>query len=135
MVPACSINVVIVLLCLTLWLPDWKIKNFRHKLILQNLSRPTNCIKLHNCIMVWVDQQHLISHSESGSSGHLLWSARNKDQSREILKSACCSNKGTQFQTKGSISDGAPRVTYYNSWGFVSCNFIFHVICTQYLFM
>ena len=74
-----------------------------------------------------VGQQHLISHSESGSSGRLLWSARNKDQSREILKSACCSNKGTQFQTKGSISDGALRVTYYDSRGFVSCNFIFHV--------
>ena len=74
-----------------------------------------------------VGQQHLISHSESGSSGRLLWSARNKDQSREILKFACCSNKGTQFQTKGGVSDGALRVTYYDSWGFVSCNFIFHV--------
>ena len=74
-----------------------------------------------------VGQQHLISHSESGSSGRLLWSARNKDQSREILKSACCSNKGTQFQTKGGISDGTLRVTYYDSRGFVSCNFIFHV--------
>ena len=74
-----------------------------------------------------VGQQHLILHSESGSSGRLLWSARNKDQSREILKSACCSNKGTQFQTKCSISDGTLRVTYYNSRGFVSCNFIFHV--------
>ena len=74
-----------------------------------------------------VDQQHLISHSESGSSGRLLWSARNKDLSREILKSACCSNKGTQFQTKGGISDGALRVTYYDSQGFVSYNFIFHV--------
>ena len=74
-----------------------------------------------------VGQQHLISHSESGSSGPLLWSARDKDQSREILKSACCSNKGTQFQTKGSISDGILRVTYYDSRGFVSCNFIFHV--------
>ena len=75
-----------------------------------------------------VGQQHLISHSECGSSGRLLWSVRNKDQSHEILKSACCSNKGTQFQTKGSISDGALRVTYYDSRGFVSCNFIaFHV--------
>ena len=73
-----------------------------------------------------VDQQHLISHPEPGSSGRIFWSARNKDQSREILKSACCSNKGTQFQTKGSISDGALRVTYYDSRGFVSCNFIFH---------
>ena len=50
-----------------------------------------------------------MSHSESGSSGRLLWSARNKDQSREILKSACCSNKGTQFQSKGGSSDGALR--------------------------
>ena len=70
-------------------------------------------------------QQHLISHSESGSSGRLLWSARlNKDQ---ILKSACLSNKVTQFQTKGGISDGALRVTYYDSRGFVYCSFIFHV--------
>ena len=53
-----------------------------------------------------VGQQHLISHSESGSSGHPFWNARNKDQSREILKSTCCSNKGTQFQTKGAISKG-----------------------------
>ena len=74
-----------------------------------------------------VGQQHLISHSESGSSGRLLWSARNKDQSREILKSACCSNKGTQFQIKDSISDGALRVTDYDSRGFVPYNFIFHV--------
>ena len=74
-----------------------------------------------------VGQQHLISHSESGSSGRLLWSARNKDQSCEILKSACLSNKGAQFQTKGGISDGALRVTYYDSRGFVSCYFIFHV--------
>ena len=74
-----------------------------------------------------VGQQHLISHSESGSSGCLLWSARDKDQSREILKSTCCSNKGTQLQTKGGISDGTLRVTYYDSRGFVSCNFIFHV--------
>ena len=74
-----------------------------------------------------VGQQHLISHSESGSSGRLLWSARNKDQLREILKFVCCSNKRTQFQTKGGVSDGALRVTYYDSRGFVSCNFIFHV--------
>ena len=79
-----------------------------------------------------VGQQHLISHSESGSSGRLLLSVRNKDQSHEILKSACCSNKGTQFQTKGSISDGALRVTYYDSQGFVSCNFIFHVVDPTY---
>ena len=50
-------------------------------------------------------------------SGRLLWSARNKDQSRELLKSACLSNKGTQFQTKGGISDGALRVTHYDSRG------------------
>ena len=74
-----------------------------------------------------VGQQHLISHSESGSSGRLLWSARYKDQSRGILKCACCPNKGTQFQTKGGISDGALRVTYYDSQQFVFCNFIFHV--------
>ena len=74
-----------------------------------------------------VGQQHLISHSESGSFGRLPWSAWNKNQSRDKLKSACCSNKGTQFQTKGSISDVALRVTYYDSRGFVSCNFIFHV--------
>ena len=79
-----------------------------------------------------VGQQHLISHSESGSSGRLLWSARNKDQSHEILKSACLSNKGTQFQTKGGISDGALRVTYYDSRGFVSCYFIFHVADPTY---
>ena len=80
-----------------------------------------------------VGQQHLISHSESGSSGRLLWSAQNKYQSREILKSACCSNKGTQFQTKCSISDGTLRVTYYDSRGFVSCNFIFHVADPNYV--
>ena len=57
-----------------------------------------------------VGQQYLISHSESGNSGRLLWSSRNKDQSRELLKSACLSNKGTQFQTKGGISDGALKV-------------------------
>ena len=79
-----------------------------------------------------VGQQHLISHSESGSSGRLLWSARNKDQSREILKSECLSNKGTQFQTKGGISDGALRVTYYDSREFVSCYFIFHVADPNY---
>ena len=82
---------------------------------------------LYTFMLGLVGQQHLISHTESGSSGRLLWSARNKDQSREILKSACCSNKGTQFQTKGSISDGTLRVTYYDSRGFVSYNFIFHV--------
>ena len=75
-----------------------------------------------------VGQQHLKSHSESGSSGRLLLSVRNKDQSREILKSACLSNKRTQFQAKGGISDGALRVTYYDSRGFVSFNFIFHVV-------
>jgi len=36
----------------------------------------------------------------------------------------CFSNNGTQFQTKGSISDGALKVTY---WWFVSYYFIFHV--------
>jgi len=30
-----------------------------------------------------------------------------------------------QFQTKVGISDGARRVTYYDSWGIVSCDFIF----------
>ena len=79
-----------------------------------------------------VGQKHLISHSESGSSGRLLWRARNKDQSREILKSACLSNRGTRFQTKGGISDGALRVTYYDSRGFVSFNFIFHVADPTY---
>ena len=74
-----------------------------------------------------VSQQHLISHSESGNSECLLWRARNKDQSREILKSACLSNKRTKFQTKGGISDGALRVTYYDSRGFVSFYFIFHI--------
>jgi len=50
------------------------------------------------------------------------------DQSRKILKSVYFSNKGTQLQTKCGISDGALRVTYYGSWGFVSCNLIFHVV-------
>jgi len=40
----------------------------------------------------------------------------------------CLSNKRTQFQTKGGISDEVLRVTYYDSWGFVSCNLIFHVV-------
>ena len=39
----------------------------------------------------------------------------------------CLSNKRTQFQTKGGITDGVLRVTYYDSRGFVSCNLIFHV--------
>ena len=39
----------------------------------------------------------------------------------------CLSNKATLFQTKGGISDGALRVTYYDSRGVVSCNLIFHV--------
>ena len=39
----------------------------------------------------------------------------------------CLSNNATLFQTKGGISDGALRVTYYDSRGIVSYNFIFHV--------
>jgi len=37
-----------------------------------------------------------------------------------------------QFQIKGGISDGVLRVTYYNSRGFVSCNFIFHIADPTY---
>jgi len=47
--------------------------------------------------------------------------------SHEKLKFVCLSNKVTQLQTKGGISDGTLRVTYYDSRGIVSCNFIFHV--------
>jgi len=36
-------------------------------------------------------------------------------------------NKATQSQSNSGISDGALRVTYYNTWGIVSFNFIFHV--------
>ena len=46
----------------------------------------------------------------------------------------CLSNKATLFQTKGSISDGALRVTYYDSRGIVSCNFIFHVADPNYAY-
>ena len=53
-------------------------------------------------------------------------------QSHELLKSACLSNKKMQFQTKGGISDGVLTVTYYDSGGFVSCNFIFHVTDPTY---
>ena len=49
-----------------------------------------------------------------------------KDLSHEILKSTQQGNS-SQFQTKGGISDGALRVTYYDSWGLVSCYFFFHV--------
>ena len=30
--------------------------------------------------------------------------------------------------TKGGVTDGALRVAYYHSRGFVSCNFIFHIV-------
>ena len=45
----------------------------------------------------------------------------------------CLSNKATLFQTKGGISDGALRVTYYDSRGIVSCYFIFHVADPTYM--
>ena len=36
-------------------------------------------------------------------------------------------------RSKGGISDGALTVTYYSSWGIVSCNFIFHVANSTFL--
>ena len=43
----------------------------------------------------------------------------------------CLSNKAIQFQAKGGISDGALRVTYYDSRGIVS-SFIFHIADLTY---
>jgi len=52
------------------------------------------------------------SHSKFGISSCPFWSTRNERKICEILKFVCLSNKGTQFQIKGGISDGALRVTY-----------------------
>ena len=83
----------------------WLVERLERKFFSTHQQKIGLCGKhgkcLHTSMYGLVGQQHLKSHSESGSSGHLLWRARNKDQSREILKFRVSLQQGNTIPSQG----------------------------------